>query len=255
MPRTARFDDLDLTHQEALRMVTAWMRKKEKASAASPLALAQKHIGQHGGLAHGKCRLCGAACAILHCYQALKEEMGYRLLQTLRASREKLSLLQSGLFEAAASYVDAKRNRKHKTMDDSPPEGPVAKKIAREDMPLLFDEIKTVLREFKQLARIMVGAEMQLAGRFTTPALVAKLRRRPRDYLRTAIDCYLFRHGWTASEIFSLYHPDSEVTLSGCGHIYDRVERARKTGHPPLIGGWPPRKERASSKTAHRASA
>jgi len=44
MPRTSRFDDRDLTHQEALRMVTAWLREQMNSPSAPPLKLAEKHI-------------------------------------------------------------------------------------------------------------------------------------------------------------------------------------------------------------------
>jgi hypothetical protein len=248
MPRTARFDDRDLTHQQALRMVTAWLREQMNSPATPPMKLAEKHISQHGEPAHRKCKLCGAAWAILHCELALKEESGHRLLEALVASRRKLSLSWSCLFGAAAKYVDAKRNRKHKTMDESPPEAPGATKISKEDFPLLFLEIRTVLRGLQQLAHMMVDAEKQLAERFTTPALAENPGRRPSDYLRTTIDCYLFRHGWTVPEVFSLYHPDWVVVATGCRNIYDRVERARKSGRPPLIGGWAPQKKRAAKK-------
>jgi hypothetical protein len=248
MPRTSRFDDRDLTHQEALRMVTAWLREQMNSPSAPPLKLAEKHISQHGEPAHRKCKLCGAAWAILHCELALKEEGGHRLIEALVASRRKLSLPWSCLFDAAAKYVDAKRNRKHKTMDESPPEAPGATKISKEDFPLLFVEIRTVLRGLQQLARMMVDAEQRLAERFTTPALAENPGRRPRDYLRTTIDCYLFRHGWTVPEVYSLYHPDWVVVATGCRNIYDRVERARKSGRPPLIGGWAPQKKRVAKK-------
>ena len=246
MPRTPRFDDRDLSHQQALRMVTAWLRRQMKSPAASPLDLAQKHLGEHGEIKHRQCRLCGAAWAIIHCESGLREEIGHRLIEALVASRERLKLPWSCLYGAAAKYVDAKRNRKHKTMGDSSPDKPGARKISKEDIPLLFLEIRRVLVGFRQLFRMMREAEASLAGRFTTPALGENPGRRPRDYLRTTIDCYLFRHGWTVPEIYSLYHPKRVPSPHFCRHLYDRVERARKTGHPPLIGGWPSCGKRAS---------
>jgi len=216
------------------------------------LVLAQKHLRGHGKIKHRQCRRCGAAWAIIHCESGLREESGHRLIEALVASREGLKRPWSRLYGAAAKYLDAKRNRKHKAMGDSSPDEPAARKISKKDMPLLFLEIRKVLGGLQQIFRMMREAEASLAGRFATPVLGENPGRRPRDYLRATIDCYLFRHGWTVPEIYFLYHPKSLASPHVCRHLYDRVEKARRTGRPPLIGGWPTCGKRAGRRRSRQ---
>jgi len=292
MPRTGRFDDSDLSHVDALKLVTSWLRaqkerperndkklpaaedrnwfesllrrhslerlpqsspqatigrrRRRRRSQPSPLDLAQAHLKRHGEIGHRQCKLCGAAWAIVHCEMALQEEMGHRLLEALAASRKNLEAPFSWLYTAAARYVQSRIARPRRTVGVAPPQKRVPRKISEKHLHLLFKEVRLALRGIQGLARFMADAESNLAARFVTPPLHENPGRRPRDYLRATIDCYLFRHGWTVPEIYLLYHPKSLASPHVCRHLYDRVEKARRTGRPPLIGGWPSRGKRAA---------
>jgi hypothetical protein len=176
---------------------------------------------------------------------ALQEEMGHRLLEALAASRKNLEAPFSSLYAASARYVESRLAGPPRMAGVAPPQKRVPRKIPEKQVHLLFKEVRLALRGMQELARFMTEAESNLAARFVTPPLGENPGRRPRDYLRTAIDCYLFRHGWTVPEIFDLYHPGSRRTPLSCRSIYDAVERARTFGRPPLIGGWPQSGKRA----------
>jgi hypothetical protein len=289
MPRTGRFNDKDLSHADALKLVASWLsaqkvppagkeeekpasdygswfaglicsqslgrlpqsspratvkrkRRGQRSQPSAPLELAQAHLRRHG-VEHRQCKLCGAAWAIVHCDAALKEETGHRLLEAVSASRKALEGPYSSLYEAATRYVESRLGGRSRP----PGVAPAPREIPKKHMHLLFNEVQVVLHGMLGLASFMADAESNLAGRFVAPPLSENPGRRPRDYLRTAIDCYLFRHGWTVPEIFALYHPDSVATPQSYGSIYDAVERARTSVRPPLIGGWP-----ESGKRAHR---
>jgi hypothetical protein len=305
MPRTGRFNDRDLSHVDALKLVASWLRAQKerresndrnlptaedgnwleslvrrhslrrlpqsspqvtmgrkrwrRQSQPSPLDLAQSHLKRHGDIEHRQCKLCGAAWAIVHCEVALQEEMGHQLLEAFSAGRKNLEAPFSCLYTASARYVQSRLAGAFPKAGVAPPPKKASRKIPQKYVHLLFREVRIALRGMRGLARFMAKAESKLAARFVTPPLRENPGRRPRDYLRTAIDCYLFRHGWTVPEIFDLYYPGRRRTPLSCRSIYDAVERARKLGRPPLIGGWPESgkraKRRPGGKKSRRASA
>jgi hypothetical protein len=82
------------------------------------------------------------------------------------------------------------------------------------------------------------GAEERLREGMRMPSLKERLKRWPRDYVETKVDCYLVQDGWTPREIHVLYEGHEAIAPSQYDRIGDRILRARKTGRPPLLWGW-----------------
>jgi hypothetical protein len=178
----------------------------------------------------------------------LQEKPGHRLLEAvvrcqkdLSASLARLSLAEKFYREDSLANKGQPKIAQGHASQFSPEE-------SEKSGSKLFVHIEKLIEAITKVKAYAGKTEASFAGRFVTPALAENPGRRPRDYLKTAIDCYLFRHGWMAAEIYKLYHPGKAFTKAQCSSIYSAVERAHTSGRPPLIGGWPAVRKREPRK-------
>jgi hypothetical protein len=119
----------------------------------------------------------------------------------------------------------------------------------REHLGRRLRPLQQALRRWDSLVIALAAAEGRMAGGIATPSLAERRDRWPRDYVETKVDCYLSQHGWKDPEIYAFHYGKANAKDGNTGRaIKDRVDRARKSGKPPLIWGWPGEQNRKEAR-------
>jgi len=260
MPKLKKPRTVNPKHRDIMKDLGAWLAADLKSDEA-PLRLAQLHLGEHGTRLY-ECRSCGVAKAIIDCAVSIAEKAGYEFVETIRKNRLDLAFQRGQLEKSITLFCSLHLERDRTTTATS--RIPVEDVLVLQPDEMLFEEeplpssqastveevrdrlggllgpIQNALRRWDALTIHLSYAEKHLGKHIATPSLAERRKSWPRDYVEKKVDCYLRQHGWAYEEIYDFHHPGKPDKGNRPGrNIQERVSKARTSGRPPLIWGWP----------------